>query len=105
MFEIDNQVPGPIPSSTWYMMDNKKSLEKSIENTMNSACVIRAKINNIDTSKCPFPFILSFDTISAVSVFLKALSDMESINVQTLDVYSPDGLQGKRKILNLENSK
>jgi hypothetical protein len=95
MFEIDNRVPGPIPSSKWYMVDTKKSLEKSIENTMNSACVIRAKINNIDTSKCPFPYILSFDTTSSVSVFLNTLSAMESIKIQTLDVYSPDGLQGK----------
>jgi len=95
MFEVENKIPHPLPPSRWYLIPDKSSLQESIEKTMNAACINRARINQMDSSNCPFPYLLSSNPESSVDVFLKAIATMDKVEIKTLNVFSPDGLQGK----------
>ena len=86
MFEIEGENFFPLPPNTWYQVPEKIILQESIEKTMNAACVKRAKMNLLNTSLCPFPFLLSYEPEFSAYVFLTALAGMDKVNIKTLNV-------------------
>lgn len=86
MFEIEGENFFPLPPSTWYLVPEKIILQESIEMTMNAACVKRAKMNLMNTSHCPFPFLLSSEPEFSATMYLTALSGLKKVEIKTLDV-------------------